>query len=257
LILTNKNGASFYQFFNFRRFSGIHHAIFTRHAGYSGGPYKSLNISFGIGDDANNVQKNRHIISQCIQGKEFVFVEQVHGDNVLIIDGCHHGDENKKTASSSTGDAMVTHLRQTFLVVQVADCQSVMLYDPNREVVANIHVGWRGSIKNIIGRTLKAMVEHFGCLTSEIVAGVGPSLGPCCAEFVNYKLEIPEEFWTYKDTSHHFDFWTISRDQLVAAGVLDENITISKICTKCNTDVFFSYRGEGTTGRFAAVIGLK
>jgi len=257
LILTNKNGASFYQFFDFKKFSGIDHAIFTRHAGCSSIPYKSLNISFGIGDEVNNVKKNRHIISQCIQAKDLVFAEQVHGDHVLIIDGHRRGGEKKKTASLPIGDAMVTRLRQTFLVIQVADCQSVMLYDPSREVVANIHVGWRGSIKNIIGRTLNTMVEHFGCLTSELLAGVGPSLGPCCAEFVNYKLEIPKEYWTYKDASDHFDFWAISRDQLVEAGVLDENITISKMCTKCSTDVFFSYRGEGTTGRFAAVIGLK
>jgi hypothetical protein len=142
-------------------------------------------------------------------------------------------------------------------MVKVADCQSVFLYDPFLKVVANVHSGWRGSIKNVIGRAVKAMETEMQCLARHIVAGVGPSLGPCCAEFVNYETEIPKEFWKYKDQSDRFDFWSLSRDQLVAAGVLNENIYLSKMCTKCNPTLFFSYRGEGQTGRFAAVIGLK
>ncbi|MBW1984000.1 MAG: polyphenol oxidase family protein, partial [Deltaproteobacteria bacterium] len=94
------------------------------------------------------------------------------------------------------------------------------------------------------------------CKSSDLIAGIGPSLGPCCAEFVNYKKEIPEAYWTYKNQDNYFDFWAVSKDQLCNAGVLPENTHLSKICTKCHTDRFYSYRGEGTTGRFAAVIGL-
>jgi len=156
-----------------------------------------------------------------------------------------------------TGDAVVTDVSGTHLVIQVADCQSVMLYDPSRRVVANVHSGWRGSIKNIIGRTVKVMESVFNCHATNMFAGIGPSLGPCCAEFINYKDEIPAAFWNYKDHSHHFDFWRISRDQLATAGIPAEQICSSDLCTKCNTNTFFSYRGEGVTGRFAAVIGIK
>ncbi|HUT43902.1 MAG TPA: laccase domain-containing protein, partial [Desulfobacterales bacterium] len=124
-------------------------------------------------------------------------------------------------------------------------------------VVANVHSGWRGSINNIIGCTLKVMENSFGCRSRDVVAGIGPSLGPCCAEFVNYKKEIPEAFWKYKNDTNHFDFWSISRDQLCEAGVLFENVDLSRMCTKCDSNRFFSFRGEGTTGRFAALIGLK
>ena len=68
---------------------------------------------------------------------------------------------------------------------------------------------------------------------------------------------IPSKFWTYKQGANHFDFWSISRDQLRESGVVQKNIYSSNVCTKCNTDAFFSYRGENTTGRFAAVIGLQ
>lgn len=124
-------------------------------------------------------------------------------------------------------------------------------------MVANVHSGWRGSIANIIGHTLDAMKKNFGSDPAHVVAGIGPSLGPCCAEFVNYKEEIPEPFWKYRNDRRHFDFWAVSRDQLCEAGVCAENIHISGLCTRCRTDLFFSYRAEGITGRFAAIIGLK
>jgi copper oxidase (laccase) domain-containing protein len=82
-------------------------------------------------------------------------------------------------------------------------------------------------------------------------------LGPCCAEFKNFEEEIPERFWSYRDSKKRFDFWAISTDQLRRAGVRPERIEQSGLCTKCRTDLFFSYRGEKTTGRLAAVIGLR
>ena len=156
-----------------------------------------------------------------------------------------------------TADAMVCSEKGIALVVQVADCQPVLLYDGVRQVVANVHSGWRGSVKDIIGRTIAVMQENFGCRPRDIIAAVGPSLGPCCAEFINYKMEVPEILWKYKDDAERFDFWSISREQLCQAGVLSGNIHLSKICTRCNTDRFFSFRRERTTGRFAAVIGLR
>jgi copper oxidase (laccase) domain-containing protein len=124
-------------------------------------------------------------------------------------------------------------------------------------VVANVHSGWRGSIQNIIGRTVDTMKQHFDCRPDGIIAGIGPSLGPCCAEFIHYETEIPKEFWGYMDSDDHFDFWAISSDQLMKAGVPEPNIESSQMCTRCRTDAFYSYRAEKITGRFAAVIGLK
>jgi YfiH family protein len=155
-----------------------------------------------------------------------------------------------------TADAVVTDLKGRNLVIQIADCQAVLLYDSVRRVIANVHCGWRGSVQNIIGRTIEVMKQHFGCRPGRIHAGIGPSLGPCCAEFINYRKEIPMEFWRYKGLNAHFDFWSLSRDQMLRAGMAETNIESSWICTRCHTDDFFSYRAARTTGRFAAVIGL-
>ena len=186
-------------------------------------------------------------------GQELVFASQVHGDDILIL----KKDSSDKRPFPMTGDAIITDIPGKNLVIQTADCQAVLLYDTVKKVAANVHSGWRGSICNIIGKTVQAMKEIFGCHPGDIFAGIGPALGPCCAEFIHYEKEIPGIYWKYKNNSHHFDFRAISRDQLCSAGLKAENIHSTEMCTKCRTDLFFSYRGEGNTGRFAAVIGIK
>ena len=156
-----------------------------------------------------------------------------------------------------TGDGLVTHVAGKTLAIKLADCQAVLIYDPIQKVVGNVHSGWRGSIQNIIGRCIETMTTNFGSDPKDMIAGISPSLGPCCAEFINYKTEIPMPFWKYKNSTNHFDFWRISRDQLVGSGVLPDHIELSDICTKCNSHLFYSYRQSRDTGRFAAVIGLK
>ena len=122
-------------------------------------------------------------------------------------------------AASRSGDALITAVPGLALAVQVADCQAILIYDPVRRVVANVHSGWRGSINEIASKTVVAMGQKFGCRSVDMVAAIGPSLGLCCAEFVNYRTEIPESLWKYKDNTNHFDFWKISRDQLVIGGL--------------------------------------
>ncbi len=100
---------------------------------------------------------------------------------------------------AESGDAMITDAPGQSLVIQTADCQAVLIYDPVRKAVANIHSGWRGSIQNIIGLTVQAMIKEFDSDPKNLLAGIGPSLGPCCAEFIHYRTEIPKAFWSYKN----------------------------------------------------------
>jgi YfiH family protein len=256
MIRSRRNGLSFFQFDKMTLYPQLRHGVFTRQNGCSHPPFNSLNTSFGVGDDPERVKRNRLAIQSSLNARRLIFARQVHGIGVLVI-----SNENDKRVLEGancppTVDAMVTNLKQRFLTVQVADCQPLLLYDTNRQVIANVHAGWRGSIRNIVGRTVQAMRDTFRTDPGDIVAGIGPSLGRCCAEFRNFRREIPRQFWPYKNDDHHFDFWAISRNQLVAAGIRAENIHLSGICTRCNPELFFSYRGEGVTGRFAAVIGL-
>jgi YfiH family protein len=256
LIFKNHNGAAYYQFEQLAGFREINHGVFLRTPGFSKAPFNQLNTSFSVGDDASRVESNRNLVAQCLEAPELVFARQVHSRRVLVIDERPRRNRPPEHAALLEGDAMVTNQPGRYLVVQVADCQPILMYNPRCRVVACVHAGWRGSVANIIGRTLKAMGLRFGCLAKDTYAGVGPSLGPCCAEFINYRQEIPQSLWNYRCDSTHFDFWAMSRDQLVAGGVPENQIQLSGCCTKCNTERFFSYRGEKTTGRFPAVIGL-
>ncbi|MCD4721952.1 MAG: peptidoglycan editing factor PgeF [Desulfobacula sp.] len=248
-----------YEFEYFKNHAHIVHGIFTRAGGTSTGTFDSLNIGMNSGDEHPAIANNRKLIIRKMGMKPLIFLNQMHGDVIKVL----KKDDNDLSESFQPGkeiytaDGIVTDMKDVFLVIQVADCQAVMLYDPQKKVIANIHSGWQGSVKNIIGKCVDKMILEFGCQTEDIIAGISPSLGPCCSEFVNYKDEIPQSLWKYKiKDKDYFDFWKMSSDQLIYKGVKKGHIENMKICTKCNTDIFYSFRGEKKTGRFACVISI-
>lgn len=257
------------QFPIFSQYDNLGHGIFNRHGGVSPDPYNSLNVSFGGHDDAEHVLKNRALIQNALNIEAFISSKQVHGTEILVLDkdssNAHKIIATAQRSSLNSNvtnelqdgyDAFISNIPGVALMVQQADCQAIMLFDPIQKVVANIHCGWRGSVDNIIGKVVATMAAQFSVNHKNILAGISPSLGPCCAEFINYKTELPAAFWHYQIKPRHFDFWSISKDQLQEAGVQAGNIEISSICTACNSD-WFSYRREKETGRFCSVIGLR
>jgi hypothetical protein len=237
--------------------SGLVHAVFTREGGVGPAPFDSLNVSFGVGDDPGSVAENRSPVSGAFGGLPLLITRNVHGNGVFVLSRTGApGNLRAALLRPPTADAVVTDVPGVLLMVSVADCQPVFMYDPACGVAAGVHSGWRGSVKNILGKTVWVMRKVFLCDPAEILAGIGPSPGPCRAEFLHYQREIPRSLWHYKDPKHRLDFWEISVDQLTAAGASRNNIFVSGICTKCRTDLFFSYRGEGRTGRFPTAVAL-
>jgi YfiH family protein len=256
-VIENRiNGIPFFEFPNLAGISGLRHGVFTRRGGDSEGPFQSLNVAHSVTDRPENVNKNRRAILQVMGAGRIVFVHQVHGTGVVVFSREKTGGDDLGSGTIAQGDAIISDVPGVSLAIQTADCQSILLCDPVRRAVGNIHSGWRGSIQNIIGHTVARMAEAFGTRARDLLAGIGPSLGPCCAEFIHYRREIPESLWQYGLGNSHFDFWAMSRDQLKVAGVPADHIAVSNLCTRCRTDLFFSYRAEKITGRFAAVIGL-
>ncbi len=254
MIEKNENGFHYFQFPHMAEHAGVVHGLFTRKGGFSEGPYQGLNMGTGTGDSDDAVGRNKDALCGYMGSEHLVYLRQVHGKDVLCWDG-----DAAEDATVAEADAVITDRPGALLMIKTADCQAVLLFDPVKKVVANIHSGWRGSVANIIGRTLSVMTERYGSDPADVLAGVGPSLGPCCAEFVNFERELPEAFWAFGDRRRHFDFWGISRDQLEKEGVAAGNIQVSGLCTACpdNKDLFFSYRRDKLTGRLANVIGLK
>jgi YfiH family protein len=231
---------------------GMRHAVYTRRGGVSRSPYGTLNASYSVGDAKEHVTTNLLIIQQSVGARRLLYMNQVHGASVAVFDH----SASVPSSGAITADAMITNLSGVALLVKQADCQSVILFDPGKRVIANVHCGWRGNRVNFLGKVIDRMKSSFGVSPAEMRAAIGPSLGPCCAEFASYKTLFPESFEPFMVNNNHFDLWAISRSQLIQAGMRKERIEVAGICTRCRTDLFFSYRGEGTTGRFATVVML-
>jgi len=232
----------------------LSHGIFTRNGGVSPAPYESLNVSYDTGDLNENVACNINRIKEKIGASHIIYMSQVHGIGIVSY---HKGDFVDTVESAPTADAIITDAPLLGVMVKQADCQGVIIYDAARSVLSVVHCGWRGNVLNILGAVVDRMGSEFGCCAKDLKAAIGPSLGPCCAEFTTFGDIFPEEFMRYKVGKSHFNLWEISRMQLVKAGLAEDNIEIAGLCTKCNTDLFFSYRAEGDTGRFGTVAMIK
>ena len=254
-IRQEKENLTFYQFPLFQYVPGLVHGVFTRRGGESAGDLRGLNLSFSVGDRDGRVAGNRKRVRDLLNMPSLTSLRQVHGTDAVIIS---NGKvlNTTRTPETETGDILLTDRPGIGLMIKQADCQAVMLVDPEHKAVANMHCGWRGNVRGVIAEGIKQMRAVYGTAPGDLLAAVGPSLGPCCAEFIHYREELPKEAWQYQVRPFYFDLWQWSRDQLVAAGVRAGNIEIAGICTSCHTDEFYSYRKEKVTGRFGSVIGL-
>lgn len=228
------------------------HAILTRKNGVSPTPFASLNISYGVGDTPENVAQNRLTIKKLLGTKYIASSRQIHSDKIYTVNGLDRDIEVEGY------DALITNRPDVSLLIQQADCQAILLHDPQNEAIGAIHCGWRGNVHNIIKSTIERMKEEFQTDPECLQAVISPSLGACCAEFIHYKEELPKDFLKFQIKPAYFDFKEISRHQLHMAGVSDDNIDIMQTCTVCDTN-FFSYRrsaknGNPVTGRQGSAI---
>ncbi len=235
----------------------ISHGFFNRHGGESLAPFDTNNISYGVGDSETAIQKNRDSIKRTLGIDILLSAQQVHGSNLFIASGIVYGKEEEVEGY----DGLISNQKGVGLMIQQADCQALLLFDPVTTTIAAVHCGWKGSVEGIVGKTIAAMGTHFGTLPENLQVAVSPSLGPCCAEFIHHREELPDSFRDFQVEDNYFDFWRITRRQLEEAGVRKDGISMAEVCTSCSPD-YFSYRrarrnGNGVTGRNCSVIALK
>jgi polyphenol oxidase len=238
-----------------------HHQTVTAHStdrngGISSRPYHSFNLSYGVGDVARSVTENRQYLKNLLNIQILLSAKQVHGDAIFVTEKKFNRD-----IEAENYDALMTDIPGIGLMIQQADCQAVTLFDPTHKAIAAIHCGWKGSVTEILAKTVRKMNTEYHSFPSDLHATISPSLGPCCAEFTNHATELPSSFLAFQVKENYFDFWKISEMQLVDAGLQKANIKIAGQCTSCSQD-YFSYRracreSDGTTGRCATVIVLR
>lgn len=248
-------------YYRFSGWDGLTHGIFTRHGGVSDAPFGTLNTGGLIGDDPENVRHNHALMYAAlgVDGERVVSTWQVHG-----IDVVYAGAPVKNRRWIAPADALITDKPGLALVMRYADCTPILAYDPRQGVVGVAHAGWRGTVHGMAAQLIKAMVAAFDCRPADVLAGVGPSIGPD-------RYQVGEEVVTAvrahfgqtdglirrdpADGTAYLDLWEANRHDLLRAGV--EQVEVMGVCTASRTDEFFSHRAErGKTGRFSAVVCL-
>lgn len=184
-----------------------------------------------------------HSLSIC-------WVKQCHSADILLVDSCGEQEE--------PADAMITRCPGLGLMVLHADCQALLFYDPIGKVIASAHVGWRGSAAHLPVCVVEKMQSAFQVKPENLLVAISPSMGPCHAYYPRYKEHLPENMWPYQRQADYFDFWALTRDQLLSAGVLAEHIQNAHLCTHAHADCCFSHRREGeAAGRHATFIAMR
>ena len=262
----------------------LRHAVFSRRGGVSTAPFDSLNMSLSVPDERDRVYANRRRVYGLF-GRDtdtVVHAHLIHGADVARVTQADNGTWVEHV------DGLITDQPGCVLSMNFADCAPIFLYDPRRRAIGLGHAGWRGTVADFPGAMVRAMSAEFGSDPADLIAAVGPCIGPCCYEVGEDVIAAVGEafadaetlFRTLPDeraqtTDHerlskddllsgrgpssvvrrHFDLPAANQRNLLRAGV--RNVEVAEYCTACRTDLFFSHRAEkGRTGRFGTVFAL-
>ena len=195
---------------------------------------------------------------------------QVHGRGVLVV------REAAAVSERPEADAVISNTLHVAVAVRAADCVPLLLADPKTGAVAAVHAGWRGTAAGVATAAVEALEREFGSDPADLVAAIGPSIGPCCYEVGTELVDAfaaagharhlvdrwfdapPPRRGEYRKPTLHLDTWAANRDQLMLAGVREQNIHSSGLCTADNLALFPSYRAEREkAGRLAGVIRAR
>jgi len=244
------------------------HCFTTRLGGVSTGSLESLNLGTARGDKLSNVVENYRRIGEAVGfvPQDVVMARQTHSDIVLQV-GREHRGAGLLSEPLPECDALITNEPGVALFVSTADCTPILLHDPVTGAVGAAHAGWRGTAAGIAEQTVQALVRGYGCDPADILAAIGPGIGPCCFEThadvpdglraglgrdsENFIFPIPhtEKF--------RVDLKGSNAQWLTRAGLLPEHIAVCSHCTACRPDLFWSHRRMGTVrGSMASMIQL-
>jgi len=240
--------------------SGVKQAVFTRLGGVSPEPWSSLNLGGTVGDERERVVANRlrALAAVGCDPRTVYDVWQVHGTDVVVAEEPRQPENPYVQA-----DAILTDRPDVTLLMRFADCVPILLYDPVRRVAGIAHAGWMGTVKGTVRSAVEVMRSRFHCSPADILAAIGPSIGPdhyeigpdVAAQVRKVFGPAAAELLIERDGRTHFDLWGANRMHLEGAGV--RQVELAGICTACHTDRWFSHRAEkGRTGRFGALITL-
>lgn len=247
---------SVFKFESFKKYKNIVHFVTTKEGWISGNKPRFTGDSESV---YSGFRKELAASCESDTGK-IVFPRQTHSDRVVVVTS-----ENFANTIDDT-DALITNEPGLFICVQTADCVPIMLFDPEKKVVAAIHAGWKGTVSKIAKKTVQRMVEKFGCNPADIVAGIGPSIHMHAYEVGAEVVEAVEASFnnspallkpSLNEGRAFLDLWEANQTVLIESGIQEENIEVMGLCSFEQADLFFSARRDGAdTGRMVSGIRL-
>lgn len=209
------------------------------------------NLAFHVEDNEINVIKNRKNLALKLgyNYEDLVYMNQIHSANIIVV------DENSPKLVDNC-DSIITRSKNLPLMVMVADCIPILMFDDKQGIIAVIHAGRNSTFLEISKKTAEVFIEKFSSNPEDINVVFGASIQKCCYEVSEDLSKIVENSFGKEFVENNYiDLQGINKKQLNDLGI--KNIEISNICTKCGDKSYFSYRKDKKTGRFAGIIILK
>lgn len=270
-IHLNKESSTPYLYFDeLNQIPFIKHGFSTRLGGVSTGVFNSLNLSFSRGDKDECVKTNyeRILAALDLSSSSLVFSDQVHDTKIHQItkeDSCITNGYDKHLNGI---DGLITNVEGVTLITSYADCVPLYFIDPVKKAIGLSHSGWKGTVNKIGKKTVEAMAKAYGSNPKDLICAIGPSICFDCYEvskdvaisfYKEFSTAVVTKFLYPKSTGKfQLDLWLANQEILKEAGVLEENIITSNLCTCCNSDLLFSHRAsKGERGNLAAFLSIS
>lgn len=251
-----KDGVLTLAFPCFSEIPWLRHGFSTRKGGVSEGIYASMNLSFSVGDDPEKVRENYHRIGKALgmEDTRMVLSAQDHHTEIRTVTEADCGKGVYRDRDYESVDGLITNTPEIPLVTHYADCVPLFFVDPKKRVIGLAHAGWRGTVARIGEKMVRRFEAEFGSDPKDLIAAIGPSIGPCSFEV---DAPVAEAFLALSDLEpkgfvrpmengkYMVDLWETNRRIMCAAGIPAEQITVTDLCTMCHPDVFFSHRATG------------
>lgn len=268
-MIKQKNKLKYITFDNLEQTGMVKHCVTTRIGGVSTGVYAECNMSFTRGEEREKLLQNYDIVCDALDFDKdsFVFCHQVHSTNIQVVTEEHKSIGFARKNTLQEIDGLVTNVAGVQLVVFCADCTPILLLDPVKKAIGAVHAGWRGTVNSIAKKAIEKMTENYGTNPKDVIAGIGPSIGQCCFQVddpvvkeFRQKLDFADDV-IIDDTvpeRYKIDLWETNKRIMMSCGVPEQNIELTKLCTMCHTDLFYSHRVMGNArGNMAGIITLK
>ncbi|MEG1575938.1 MAG: peptidoglycan editing factor PgeF [Clostridium sp.] len=248
----------------------VSHAFSTRLGGVSKGDFQTMNFSFTRGDDRDDVLENYQRMAGAlgVERARMVLTYQTHTTNVRRVTEEDAGKGILIERDYRDVDGLITNIPGITLVTFFADCVPLYFLDPIHKAIGLSHSGWRGTVNRMGKVTIEAMVREFGSCPEDIIACVGPSICQDCYEVgeevaVEFKNTFDSLYYDdilldKKNGKYHLNLWKANEIILREAGIRKENLSITNICTYCNSELLFSHRKSAERrGNLCAFLCLK